>query len=114
MFAGRQVWGSLFNEIGGGVVKEWVKELVFKGRIGGSRVIERVGIGGRGEEVREQELGDQVEGEEFVREFVEEVKIEDVVRVKVKVKVEKVVRMLVEEVEVGEVTEELVKDVKAG
>ena len=109
MFAGRQVWGSFFVEIGGGVVKEWVKRLNFKG-IGGSRVIETVGIKGRGEEVREQELGEQVEGEEFVREFVEEVKIEDVV----KVKVEMVVRMLVEEVEVGEVTEELVKDVKVG
>ena len=95
MFAGRQARVSFFSGIGRRVVKEWVKELIVKGRISGSRVIEGVGIGGRGEEIRQQELGDQVKGEEFVGEFVEEVKIGDVIRVKVKIKVEKVVRALV-------------------
>ena len=106
-FGTLQVWSGCFTRIGGGDVKERVKRLVFKG-IGGGRVIEKVGIEGRGEEVREQELGEKVEGEEVVREFVEEFKIEKVVKVKVK----KVVKALVEEVEVGEVAEELVKDVK--
>ena len=95
--------GAAFSpKIGGGVVKERVKRLVFK-RIGGGRVIEKVGIEGRGEEVREQELGGKV-----VREFVEEVKIKEVVKVKVK----KVIKTFVEEVEVWEVAEELVKGVK--
>ena len=109
MFSGRRVGSSFFTKIGGGVVKGRVKRLVFKG-IGGSRVIKKVGVGGRDEEVGEQELGEQGEGEEVVREFVEEVKIEEVVKVKVK----KVVRTLVEEVEVEKVIEEFVKDVKVG
>ena len=99
MFSGHHVWGSCFARIGGGDVKEGVKGLVFKG-IGGGQVIKKVGIGGRGEEVREQELVEKVEGEEVVRELAEEFKVK------------KVVKALAKEVKVEEVAEELVKEVK--
>ena len=62
------------------------------------------------EEVGERELGKQGEGQEVVREFVGEVKIEEVVELKVK----EVVRALVEEVEVKKVFKEFVKGVEVG
>ena len=45
MFSGCRVGSSFFTEMGGGVVKEGVKRLVFK-EIGGSQVIEKVVVGG--------------------------------------------------------------------
>jgi hypothetical protein len=59
-------------------------------------------------------LGDQVKDGEFVRELGEKVKIMEVVRIKVKIKVEEVVRAFVWEVEVWEVSGEFVEGIKAG